>query len=114
MKPPAKQSSKYPTEWDLVKFFYKNAAKPAIEKDLVVVEKAYKTFGDTYRTADFTKDPETLRKALEAYEKFLAVVSAAKPALYFNYRRALNSADTEAEAALNVIVERLTSVGNEI
>lgn len=99
------------TEWDLKRHFYTSAKDPAIEQNVVATEQAYAAFAKKYKNKDFTKDPETLSKALADYD-VLSALPSSKPLLYFFYRSTLNSHDDEAERHSNLISDRLTKAGN--
>lgn len=101
------------TEWDLKKHFYKNENDTQIEKDLVDCEVAYAKFVKKYHTKDFVSSAKKLKQSLDDYMT-LDESLGHKPAFYFSYRLALNSADTTAEKKLNQIEARLTKLSNTI
>ena len=101
------------TEWDLKNHYYKSENDPQIEKDLVAYETAITAFVKKYAKKDFTS---TKAKLLPALKDALALSSLVghKPAYYYSYRLALNSADTVAQKRLNQIEARLTKTGNTL
>src|SRR3990172_7032254 len=100
--------------WDL-SLFYKSHHDLKIEKDLKSIEKMCLFFDRSYQNkTDYLKTEKVLAKALLRYEKLSAVLSGAKPIIYFHYVTALNSSDHFAEAALNRMSLRLTDSTNKL
>ena len=107
--------TKYKTEWDLAKLFYKNTKDPRIEEDIKKIVTACDNFAKQYKDrTDYMTDEGALFDALTESERLTAEFGSAKPIMYFAYRLAINSADKEAEAAENRLHDILTKAGNKI
>ena len=99
--------------WDLAKLFYKNDKDPRIESDIVITEKAFEVFAKKYRAGKWTKDNNSILKAVKEYLE-LEALPGSKPLYYYSYRQQLDATDTLAERALNKLSERLTRASNNI
>ncbi|MDD5318442.1 MAG: M3 family oligoendopeptidase [Candidatus Pacebacteria bacterium] len=105
---------KFQTEWNLG-LFYTSPADPKIERDIVTIEKAHADFEKKYRgELSYTTNENTLKKALEDYEKLAELSSAASPLIYFYFRQSLNSSEPGVEAEINRITGRLTAASNRV
>lgn len=102
----------YKTEWDLT-LFYKSAKDPQIEKDTEVTCKKVHSFAKKYKGKDFLKNNKTLLKALNDFEELSKEIGLTKVAYYYSYRKEINSADTEAEAALTKLSSLSAELSNE-
>jgi len=106
---------KLKTEWDLAHLFYKNAKDPKIEEDMNSIIAVCDAFEVKYRgRTDYLSDEDALLSALMESEDISERIGAAKPVIYFSYRRAINSADKEAEAMENKLGETITKAHNKI
>jgi len=86
--------------WDLGKF-YNNENDPKIASDAKLLGKLCKQFEKKYKTdQSWLENPDALRKALDDYEKLVAISSGPKPLMYFWYRLSLNSNDSKSRALL--------------
>ncbi len=101
------------TDWDLKGLFYKSENDPRIEADLKATESAYLEFEKKYRTLVWTKNSQSVLKAVADYIKLIDTPGA-KPIYYLSYRTTLNAGDVKAEKLLNKFEERLTKLGNRI
>ncbi|OGG55393.1 hypothetical protein A3D62_03370 [Candidatus Kaiserbacteria bacterium RIFCSPHIGHO2_02_FULL_49_11] len=102
-------------EWNL-KLLYASPKDPRIEKDVRKTELAYKAFAKKYRdTETYLKNEQALLRALQEYEALNdQTVPGSRAIDYFSFRHELNSFDTEAEAKVAQLSDRLTKAGNEI
>ncbi len=101
------------TEWDLKTHYYKSENDPQIEKDILAYELGVSSFVKKYAKKDFTSSAAKLFPALVDALKLSELVGY-KPAYYYSYRLALNSADTVAQKKLNQMEARLTKTGNTL
>lgn len=101
------------TEWDLT-LLYSGPDDQQIEKDAKAIERAFASFEEKYRTADFTQDEVSLHKALSDYEVLFKKTHGMKPLYYFHYRKELNAADENAIAKVRLLEERFTKAANRI
>lgn len=101
------------TSWDLT-LFYKNNTDPQIEKDVKLVEGLYESFEKKYRGKPFTKNPQTLLKALEDKEALSKKIYPGKPLHYLNLKTDLDSKDSKSFALATKYGERLTNAGNRV
>lgn len=99
-------------EWDLSKY-YESLSDPAIEQDLVKVERAYQKFAKRYTKRDFTQSPAALQEALDEYLKLLAL-RASKPLRYLHFRTTLNAHDEDAAQRLNQLQSRVVKFSNQV
>ncbi len=114
MKKAKNQKSKIKTEWDLT-LLYKSATDPQIEKDLRLMEKTCDDFAQKYRSEqNYLSEESALAAALADFETAIAIIGNYKPALYFHYKKDLNSEDAQASAELVKITERYTKANNKI
>lgn len=104
--------SKYQTNWDLVKLYYKNEHDPRIEEDIKFSISAYKKFAKKWRRRSFTSDVTTLYSALTEYEALLGEPRLSRPSRYFSFKTALNANDDKSEKALALIRKRLREATN--
>jgi len=100
------------TEWNLG-LLYQSDNDPAIEQDLVAIERAAALFERQYKKSDFTKSAPKLLKALRGYEKLIEITNG-KPFWYFSLKRDLNSSDTKVAAAATRAQARLIKSGNKL
>jgi len=100
--------------WNL-KLLYDSEKDPRIEKDVRKSEELADTFNKKYAGKDvsYFENAGNLKKALSDYEKMMESADA-KPILYFNYRRDLDSQDETATAQLALLENRLTKAHNQI
>lgn len=101
------------TNWNL-KLFYKSHTDPQIEKDVQSFEAAFEAFAAKYKDADFTKDENTLFKALFDYEKLSGDSSGSRAIMYFWYAKDLNASDQKAEGEIAKISDRLSKASNKV
>ncbi len=108
------------TTWNL-ELLYKNAADPALEKDIKIYEAACTAFEKKYKKLiselgyfSVVKNILHLFDALKEYELLYSMPGAARAYAYFNYRKDINSSDEQAESMLNKLSQRLTAAGNKL
>ena len=107
------ETNKFKTTWDLSQL-YKSQGDSRIEKDMREAELACGQFEKKYKKTDFSRSALTLVHALHNYENLLAKLSSTHSALYFHLIRELNASDSEAEAKLNIFLDRATKATNKI
>lgn len=100
-------------EWNLT-LLYKNEKDPAIEADMVAVEKACEDFAAKYKGANFTASPEALAEVLAEYEKVQTLLDARKPWWYFMLKTRQNAQDVVAQAHVVRLGQRLAAAKNRI
>lgn len=100
------------TKWNFG-LLYKNEKDPQIEKDLILIEKAYNTFEKKYKGKAFIESPETLAKALSEYTELLDK-TVWKPYMYFALRSDVDTNNTKIASAFTKIEQRLTLASNKI
>lgn len=100
-------------DWDLKNLFYKSETDPRIEKDVLTTEEAILKFAKKYRNGNWTRNKETVTKALKDYLD-LQILPGSKPIYYFSYRQQLDAKDSVAERSINKLSDRLTKAGNGI
>ena len=105
-------TQKIQTEWDL-KRFYKSVDDPNIDKDIKNADKIFSSFEKKYKNSDFTKNENTLLKALTDYEK-ISELPISKPILYLSYSQTLNSKDEKVRAKLNLVSQAFSKIGNKV
>ncbi len=105
-------TQKIQTEWDLKKF-YKSVDDPNIDKDIKNADKLFSSFEKKYKNSDFTKNENTLLKALTDYEK-ISELPISKPILYLSYSQTLNSKDEKVRAKLNLVSQAFSKIGNKV
>lgn len=98
------------TEWNLT-LLYKSPKDPAIEQDLLDIEKKGKAFAKKHKSGAFLRSEAALKRALDEYQALFAELSPAKPLAYFHNRCDLDAADTGANARLMQISARMSKVG---
>ncbi len=103
------------TEWDLSRL-YSSPQDPQIEKDVRSAERAYAQFAKKHaHTRAFLKNEKALLVALQDEERLAEKASLGSKAIdYFAYRHELNSFDTQAEAMMTQLSNRLTKASNEV
>lgn len=99
--------------WELDNLFYKSDKDPKIEKDVVKTEEGFNAFAKKYRSGKWTKDNNSILKAVKEYLE-MGELPGAKPLYYYSYRQQLDATDTVAERALNKLSDRLTRASNNI
>lgn len=104
---------KYKTTWDL-SLLYKSPKDPQIEKDVVLIEKAFETFEKKYRNKDFTKNPKALFTTFEDLELVNKKLNKKNPSRYFGLKMTVDSSDEYAQAMETKISQRLTIANNKV
>lgn len=103
----------YKKEWDLSSYGYSSLKDPKIEKDTRALEKAILSFAKKYKgKTDYLKSESKLLAALKDFEALESL--PAKPIMYTNYVKELDSSNREAESLINRLSDRFTKAGNEI
>ncbi len=106
--------SKIQTNWNFG-LFYKSPSDPKIEADYKELENKCENFAKNFREFDLYKsDLSKIKLALEQFELLDAKLSSAKPLLYFNYRKAIDTQDIKNEAEMSKGVDRLTKAQNKV
>ena len=93
--------------WELDKLFYKSDKDSRIESDVVKTEQGFIAFAKKYKTGKWTKDNNSILKAVKEYLE-MGELPGSKPLYYYSYRQQLDATDTVAERALNKLSDRLT------
>lgn len=102
------------TTWNF-ELFYKSPDDSQIETDYVVLEKMCEKFSRDFNNFDsYKNDVSKLREALIRYEEVDSSLSGAKPLLYFNYRKAIDTQDIRNSAEMAKGLSRLTNAQNKI
>ena len=104
---------KVKTEWNLKKHYYKNENDPQIELDIKKTESAYTAFNKKYASGAWTKQTESIIKAVRDYLA-LTELPGYKPLYYLFYRRELDANDVKAEKLANKLEIRLTEASNQV
>lgn len=106
--------SRYKTEWDLKRLYYKGDSDPQIEADLQAAESAYKQFARKWRTKDFITNSKILAGALADYESLAGNPVLSRPGRYYALRLALDAGDSKAEKSSSLISQRLRHASDQI
>lgn len=94
-------------EWDLTKL-YKNPKDPQIEKDLKSFESGCSKFKKRhYGKFSELKDPESLKKILDEYEKTYFHLGAIRVVYYFWLKSRIDSFDNEVQSKLFMYEDRV-------
>jgi oligoendopeptidase F len=101
------------TSWNLG-LLYKNDKDPQIEKDLLAIERACSEFEKKYKKEDFTRNPESLAKALADQEELQKKFMGSKPWWYFALKKDLNSSDNKSVAMATKYEQRLANASNKV
>lgn len=104
---------KIETSWNL-KLLYKSDADPRIEKEVKAIEKLCADFAKKYKGKPFTKDPQTLLKALQDSERISETMDLYGPSIYFNFKTDLDATDNKSRAIATKLNQRLTEAGNKM
>jgi len=102
---------KIQTFWNL-KLLYKSDKDPQIERDLKKIEQLCVSFEKKYKGKSFTKNPQTLLKALEESEKVSEIMDSISPSRYFHLKTDLDANDSQSFAISTKYGQRLTEAGN--
>ena len=101
------------TDWNLNQL-YKSPEDPQIEKDILVAEKAYKSFAKKYSsTKKYLTNENALFIALKDYEK-LAEIPVSKTMFYLHLAQDLDSKNEMVRAKSNLLSQRLQKMENLI
>lgn len=100
-------------EWDLG-LLYKSHTDPQIEKDVLEVEGILNEFEKKYKNKDFTKNSESLLKALKDFESIIPKTYGLKAVSYYSFAKDINAEDKKAEAEITKLSNRLTSAFNKV
>lgn len=109
----AKTKQKIQTSWDL-SLFAKNPTKKDIERELQKLERRHAAFAKKYRgRSDYLKNETKLAAALKEYEALeKSDLPIEKLFRYFWFKKELDSSDTQAQAIITLLADRLTKIGN--
>lgn len=101
------------TEWDLSQL-YKSPNDPRIEKDILIAEKAYKSFAKKYsKDKKYLSNENFLLKALKDYEK-LNELSVGKTSFYLHLAKDVDTQNKVLEAKSNLLSQRLQKIANQV
>jgi len=101
------------TEWDLKNLYYTSEKDPRIEADMVTAEKAYRAFIKKWKGKDFTRDIQTLKRALREREALAGLPEITRCGRYFSFRMVLNTNDDYAHKQLSLMHRRFMKLVDE-
>ncbi|MEK7638878.1 MAG: M3 family metallopeptidase [Patescibacteria group bacterium] len=106
--------AKIKTAWDLKQHYYTNDTDPQIEIDAKIYEGSIAAFCKKFKRSQFTKDAESLLRALLAYEVLTEMPEGSRVMRYFSFRTTLNVNDTAANKKLSQYGERFRKLSNDM
>ncbi len=93
--------------------YYTGVHDPALEADVVRIERLYTRFAKRYADLAFLEDSEALAKSLQAYTKLMEQ-RLDTPLRYLYFRLDQNARDTAAEQKRNLLESRLVRASNQV